>query len=288
MKLKLPWMSRTDRRRWRSTHSLADLGGLMALWLEGEIASQPGYAPNWGPDEETTEAGLVPVLAACNRAGYVTIASQPGFGPGPGYDGLIWAQRTAVEGFVKDPGLLRRLVDAADAAGLEVELADQLDTGENGLTVTTRDGRPYTAFGGYLDDPNLRTIWPGIGTAALSEVFGAVRVTIAAPEYGTGGDRLWNVLAQAIEQPVVCTVCGCTDAPFASRICGDGCSGVVNQADGRCQACIDPGVLIDWSKVQDDDPKECALCGAPFYSAARYCSEACETADNPADAAPTT
>jgi len=73
MKLRLPWMRRSDRRRWKAAGSLADLGELMALWLEGKVASWPGYAPNYGPDDETKD--LVPTLAACNRAGYVTVGS---------------------------------------------------------------------------------------------------------------------------------------------------------------------------------------------------------------------
>jgi hypothetical protein len=194
MKLKLPWMSLSDRRRWQSAATLADLGELMALWLEGEIASWPGYQPGYGPDEETTETGLVPTLAACNRAGYVTISSQPGEDPAPGLDGLIWSQRAAVEGFVKDHDLLRRLVDAAETAALELVLTDLLDTDQDGITVTTRDGKPYTAFGGHVDYRDMRTIWPVISAAAFDQVFGALRVTIAAPEYGATGQRLWDVL----------------------------------------------------------------------------------------------
>jgi hypothetical protein len=166
----------------------------MALWLEGEIASWPGYAPGYGPDEETRE--LIPTLAAANRAGYVTIGSQPGVDPEPGFDGLIWTQKAAVEGFVVDHELLRALVDAAESAGLDIEIADTLDTGERGIVVTLRGGEPYTGFGGYIDDTNLRhTIWPGIGSGALDQVFGAVRVTLAAPEYGAAaGARVWEVL----------------------------------------------------------------------------------------------
>lgn len=78
MSIRLPWMPRTDRARWRAARSIADLGHLTALWLEGEVASHPSCAtPNFGPDEET--AHLVPVLAAANRAGYLTDNSQPGF-----------------------------------------------------------------------------------------------------------------------------------------------------------------------------------------------------------------
>ncbi|MEU9428577.1 hypothetical protein AB0D87_38165 [Streptomyces sp. NPDC048342] len=193
MTLRLPWMSRSDRRRWRAARTLADLGELMAQWLGGEIASWPGYQPNYGPDDETK--ALVPTLAACNRAGYVTIASQPGEDPGIGLDGLVWSQRAAVEGFVRDHDLLRRLADAAYAAGLEMEIADQLDTGEKGFTVTTRDGRPHTTFGGHLSGSDLRSIWPGLDSRALDDVFLATRVTLTAPEYGTAaGTRLWEVL----------------------------------------------------------------------------------------------
>ncbi|MCX4682589.1 hypothetical protein OG413_46245 [Streptomyces sp. NBC_01433] len=193
MKIRLPWMNRLDRNRWKATQSVGQLGGLMALWLEGHIASWPGYQPNWGPDEETSE--LIPTLAAANRAGYVTIDSQPGEDPVTGSDGLIWEQRAAVEGFVRDYDLLRALVDAAETAGLDYEVADTLDTGERGIVVTLRGGEPHTTFGGYIDDANLRHIWPGIGSGAMGDVFRSVRVTLVAPEYGAaGGEALWNCL----------------------------------------------------------------------------------------------
>ncbi|MFE3144260.1 hypothetical protein [Streptomyces scopuliridis] len=77
---------------------------------------------------------------------------------------------------------------------------------------------------------------------------------------------------------VLCTGCGCTAIGW--QICGDGCHGVTNQTDGRCQACIDPRVIIDWSKVRDGEENECALCGAPFHGSGQYCSNGCELADD--------
>ncbi|MFJ9380364.1 DUF6919 domain-containing protein [Streptomyces sp. NPDC101455] len=193
MKPRLPWMSRSDRRRWKAATSLADLGELMALYLEGAIASKPGYPANYGVDEETY--ALIPTLAACNRAGYVTTDSQPGDDLGPGFDGHMWAQRAAVQGFVTDYDLLRRLSDAADEAGLLMELTDSLDTGEPGIIATVRDGKPTTWFGGYTDGPNLRCTWHGIGDQALDDVFRAVQVGLAAPDFGAAeGQRLWDVL----------------------------------------------------------------------------------------------
>ncbi|MEU7378150.1 DUF6919 domain-containing protein [Streptomyces albidoflavus] len=60
-------MSRADSRRWHAARTVADLGTLTALWLEGGFGSRPGYEPHWGPDEETTT--LIPTLAALCRTG---------------------------------------------------------------------------------------------------------------------------------------------------------------------------------------------------------------------------
>jgi len=203
VQIRLPFLERLLERRldrrWKTAATLADLGDLMALWLEGEIASWPGYAPGYGPDEETRE--LIPTLAAANRAGYVTVASQPGVDPEVGFDGLIWQQKAAVEGFVRDRNLLRDLVDAAYEAGLDVEVADTLDTGERGIIVTLRGGEPHTGFGGYLNGAELRGMWPGIGSGALDDLFGSARITLAAPEYGAAaGVRVWQVLESVISR----------------------------------------------------------------------------------------
>ena len=96
-------MSLADARRWMSAGSLAELGDLTALWLEGEIGQAP---TNLGPPAEET-AELIPVLAAVNRAGFVTDGSQPGMSePWQGSilgwtapPGSVWWQRAAVSGF---------------------------------------------------------------------------------------------------------------------------------------------------------------------------------------------
>lgn len=192
--MRLPWMSRSDRRRWRSASTLAELGELMALWLEGEIESQPGYQPRYGPDDETQE--LIPVLAAACRAGYVTTQSQPGARE-IGWDGAFWTQRAAVDGFVRDPQLLRRLVDAAEEAGLDIVIRDQLDKpGEGAVPATTRDGEVVTAFGGALSARDLRLIWDGCSSEALDDVFTATQVTLIDPDFGPSS-RLWTVLERA-------------------------------------------------------------------------------------------
>jgi hypothetical protein len=210
LKLTLPWMSRSDRRRWHSARTVADLGALMALWLEGKIASRPGYQARYGPDEET--AHLVPTLAALCRAGYVTTCSQPGEAD-PGADGAWWEQRAAVEGVVTDPELLHRLVHAATAAGMLVRVNDHSRGGvqDQPVVVTTRDGEPMTAFGGRTSRRDMAVQWPGLDHRLYDQVTHGTYVTIAAPEYGTDGERLWGVLDKAADQPATCPECG---APY--------------------------------------------------------------------------
>ncbi|MFI1177860.1 DUF6919 domain-containing protein [Streptomyces melanogenes] len=187
-------MSRSDRRRWRSARTISDLGGLMALWLEGEIASRPGYQPRYGPEDET--AHLVPTLAAVCRAGYVTTQSQPG-SAGTGVDGLWWEQRAALELVVTDPALFHRLVDAAYAAGLIVRINDYRPGGgvqEQPVVATTCDGEAMTAFGGRVSRADMAMQWPGLHRDLYRAVSTGTYVSIIAPEYGLAGERLWVVL----------------------------------------------------------------------------------------------
>jgi len=67
-------MSEVDAVRWLSARTLADVGELTALFLEGHLQQTPTHMGS--PDTETI--ALIPVLAACNRTGFVTHQSQPG------------------------------------------------------------------------------------------------------------------------------------------------------------------------------------------------------------------
>jgi len=189
-------VNRADRKRWASAHTLADLGNLTALWLEGEIASQPGYAANCGPAEET--ADLVPVLAALNRSGYVTDASQPG------YDEGGWQQRAAVEGFTT-PDVAEHLRTVAQDARLFVRLqcaSRWRNHYAHAITVTRNGGRPYTRFGVQLSRRQIRDAHLGYGACrpdVVRALCGALRVTVVDFEWGRD-DALWPVLAQFAEQ----------------------------------------------------------------------------------------
>lgn len=271
------WMSRADRARWQAARTLTDLGKVTAAWWEGTVRSLPGHRVNHRPHPALAEHTAA--LATANRAGFLIPGAQAGF-----VDGQL-RQRAAVLGFATDPALIRRLVDAAEKAGLEIALNDWLDFEYDGpgtgITVTTGDGAD-NLFGQALGLLDLKAMWPKL-PHAVDAVADALQITLADPQFGPS-TLLWDTLTAALPaEPspapkIMCRECGCT---FRSN-CADGCiGGVWDQADGRCPACIDPSIVIDWSKEPEE--KECALCGAPFFHAGSYCSLGCEAADGYGD-----
>ncbi len=186
-------MSRRDYGLWSSTSSLQDLGDLTALYLEGKIASQPGYQPGTGPDEETQPH--IATLAAVNRAGFVTTCSQPG-DDGPGYDGKHWRQRAAVDGFISDVCDLKRLAQAAGLTFIAKRSSRWKNRYQDAVAVTERDGRHLTGFGVQLSRRHLRDPWVGYGVcseAAQDALCDAWQVTIIDPEWGRN-TVLWPML----------------------------------------------------------------------------------------------
>lgn len=196
--LRLPWMSRTDRRRWQNARTATDLGDLMARWLEGRIGSRPGYTPRYGPDDET--APLVPALAALCRAGYITTCSQPGLAA-QGADGGWWEQRAAVEGVVTDPRLLHRLVAAATAAGMLVRTVDYSRDipGEAPIPITTCDGETTAAAGRRITAADMAVEWPGLNPELYEEITHGTYVHVVHPEFGPTGERLWDALTSCTQ-----------------------------------------------------------------------------------------
>lgn len=183
-------------RIWSNARSIGDLGGAMAGWLEGHIATHPGCSA--GPDDETLP--LVPVLARLNRRGYVTTLSQPGmetFGYGD-----EWAQRACVEGWisVNDP-LLPRIIRAARAAGLIVSAygAGRAVGPRDGLTVSRWGEESRLGCGGRVSWFRRRVEWRGTGRRAHRQLAReGVALAVIDPVWGRD-DVLWPVLDEAMD-----------------------------------------------------------------------------------------
>jgi hypothetical protein len=179
-------MSSEDAARWESARTLDDLGELTAQWLEGAIRSIPTVVPGYGPDEETIL--LIPVLAAANRAGYVTDFSQPG------EDVNDWVQRAAVSGFAS-PAVLAALVAAAADTDLMITAgrAGENDWGTTAV-VSVDNGRENTWAGGAQSLDAIRYGYEGdCHPAAVEALCGAWQVTLVDPVWGRN-DLLWPVL----------------------------------------------------------------------------------------------
>lgn len=184
-------MRRKDRAQWQTARTLGELGELTARWLEGDLASQPGYQANCGPERETLE--LIPTLARLNRAGFLTDCSQPGEQPTIGLDGAIWRQRAAVTGFASPP-LAERLAHAARDAGFIVHSTTAgREKLEDRIAVTTRDGQIVTGFGGRRSRRDLAFQYQECSRAAIRAVCDAMQVTIVDPRWGRNA-ALWPLL----------------------------------------------------------------------------------------------
>lgn len=189
-------MNRADRKLWQSARTLDDLCELTAMWLEGALKSQPGYADGCGPDPET--ADLIPVLTAANRAGFMTTGSQPG----TDLDAEGWEQRAAAEGFCTRETADRLVASLGRKVNptcflVRVQEPARRMSWKNAITVTECHERRVTRFGVQLSRRFIRDDWEGYGIChgdATDALCAAVQVTIADSQYGRN-DRLWPALA---------------------------------------------------------------------------------------------
>jgi len=191
-------MSNADRQAWQSARTLGDLGELTARWLEGSVASVPGYCCR--PAEETEH--LVPVLAKLNRTGFVTTGSQPGevFGVDD-----LGRHRAAVEGFASW-AVAEAIETAAVHADLIAVVHDPVTLprwryyrGE-AVIVTKIGDRDFTGFGVQLPRRHIRDAHLGYGIChpdAVDALCEAWQVTVIDPQWGRP-DVLWQVLAEAV------------------------------------------------------------------------------------------
>jgi hypothetical protein len=204
---------RQDRDDWWNATSIAQMGRLTADWLEGRRYFLPGYAAA-GPAAETRD--LTAHLAAYNRAGFLTISSQPGHGPREGYDGRMWLQRAYVSGYT-DVDTIHSLGAALAEHHDDITLwclpvrqgprKPELDRDyfpvtlrENDDTATTGDYDVNTVAGLTPNRRHVKGLYRGdLNPAAIKMLQGAWHVTISDNGYHQD-DRLWTVLADWAKQ----------------------------------------------------------------------------------------
>jgi len=178
-----------DWARWHGAHTLADLGELTASWLEGTLTTHAGYGDpdHPGPDPET--APLISTLAAVNRAGPLTISSQPATLPERGFDGtrLGAARRRRSPLRRSHPGRLYELVADTDLLVIVHRGARRWPWGRDdrkAVTVTRWNNRDYTGFGTRLDRSDLRLQFGASRARLHCRLYRAWQVTVTDPRTG--------------------------------------------------------------------------------------------------------
>ena len=183
----------TARAAWKGAGTMSELGELAARFLEGDLPFFPGWMAD-DIDEETDD--LVPVLAGCCRAGFLTLASQPAAGESITHDGRPWRRRAFVMGFANQVAWERlRELDsgtlsvAAFGAG-ESRDVEPVPVGEMG-------GEPYL-FAGTASGPEELAIFEDqVAPGGLGALRGTRFVSVIDSNWGEDG-RLWDALARAL------------------------------------------------------------------------------------------
>ena len=183
-----------ERALWRAAHRYRDLCELGALFAQGEIARFPGWGRR-GLDAESRP--IAPALAALNRAGFLTLASQPGALEVEGR--LPRRQRAFVFGFADDRAS-RALEPLARDASLAVSLAERGAPAPEPVAVVDLGGEPCAFAGGAPFEIELELFARECGRDAVDDL---ARMRFAsAVDLVWGRERhLWQALSAAFGIP---------------------------------------------------------------------------------------
>lgn len=186
--------TRAAEAAWRRAGSFEDLCALGARFVEGDLPFFPGWL---APELDEESDPLVPCLAALNRGGMLTLASQPGRALAAEGSGAASAQRAFVTGFVR-PDLGRRLEALALGSELFVATFDPTERGGVRLPVGVRDGEPYLWTGYGAGPEELRILRPSLAREALTALR-ATRYACVADLAWEARDALWEHLSRVLQ-----------------------------------------------------------------------------------------
>lgn len=179
-------MRRHENKQWSDARTLADLGELMAKWIEADLQTRPGYH---GPSDLDT-AELEVLCGDLCRSGYVTENSQAA----DEWDdrGTVMQARAWITGFAGDD-TLARLRAACEGTDLMVfayrtpprrwwpqrrrSIEDSVPIVANAL------GLDYALVEGPFSRSDVRTMWDGVSGEALDAVLDAWQVTVLDPRW---------------------------------------------------------------------------------------------------------
>jgi hypothetical protein len=183
------------RKLWGAAETFEDLCQLMVGFIAGEIPLSPGWC-GATVDEET--GPLVAYLLAFNRAGFLTIVSQPGEPFRPGYDGRCWGQRAFVCGFAQEPAALQ--IEALTLrSDLHITVYPPGEEGGYRTPAVSRGMRPCLWVGdaGFCQLEHFEEYCNERAMRALREAWS---VNVVDLRWGRR-EHLWSILAQELCSP---------------------------------------------------------------------------------------
>lgn len=179
---------------WRSACTFEELCDLAARFVEGELTSFPGWL---APTLDVESDAITVHLARLCRAGFLTLASQPGRGEHPAHDGTPCVQRAFVTGFVSAE-LARSIALCIEESALEIEvLVFSEGAAEHEVSVSTRDGVPYAFTGRDATADEIDCFEDSISSDALAALRDACYVAVVDPIWGRE-DVLWRELERVV------------------------------------------------------------------------------------------
>lgn len=185
---------RASERAWRSARTFDELCVLGARFAAGELDCFPGWGfASLDPESEA----IAPVLAALNRAGFLTLASQPGVAAALDHDAHVRRQRAFVCGFAT-PTFVAEL---ARIASRSIAVRTHRDPRSRGrrIAVSTRGGVPYAFAGHNAIADELACFADPCDAAAVDELARAAYVSIVDLRWGRAA-HLWTQLACVAER----------------------------------------------------------------------------------------
>jgi hypothetical protein len=184
----------TEARAWNGAQTFEELVLLGGRFVAGELGSFPGWAA------EALDVESIPIrsrLVAFHRAGFLTVASQPGVAAAPEHDGRTRAQRAFVCGFVS-AATAHALATLAREADLHVGVFEHGAARGTEYPVSTRGGEAY-AFAGYnAFDEELECFSERCSAAALAALRQTRYVSLVDLAWGRH-DHLFDRVARALE-----------------------------------------------------------------------------------------
>ena len=167
-----------------AARTLADVGCLVAEWLEGRRTWSPTYYGT-GPDPETAPH-IVEAVARVNRAGWVTASSQPGLSAGTLH------QRAYVEGLVDSwiASYAEHLAIDTELVTVHVGRAPTRPDDLVSIPVTAVDGRGHTWLGRWDAHDDDALLDAPLHPDAVAAVRAADALQVFDPVWGRD-DLLW-------------------------------------------------------------------------------------------------